>query len=216
MNPGASRTAADHHIVQDDPALAGLRNPDQLRPASAKRDALQPIFAGDIRGGQARGILKAKLAYYRCSTEKVLYWAHLQGAIDKSFEWADLGQRAISATSLRRTRLRRAGLRRRRHRLPMRSSSVASMNGAAMLVMDVHGRSPHKGTLGHQPPLVETTQPLLFLGSTLYAQFDRDQGYKPQPARHGAAKKTPPRERRRSSKVDGMEQPFETASKART
>ncbi|XUX13134.1 hypothetical protein SLT36_26065 [Aminobacter sp. BA135] len=44
-------------------ALAGLRNPDQLRPASAKRDALQPIFTGIFAAAKQEGYLlkKAKL-----------------------------------------------------------------------------------------------------------------------------------------------------------
>ncbi|AZO34142.1 MAG: hypothetical protein EOS58_27760 [Mesorhizobium sp.] len=101
MNPGASRTAADHHIVQDDPRSLGFATrTSSAQPAlSATRCSqfLPEIFAA---GKQERHLLKAKLVYYRCSTAKVLYWPHLQGAIDgyqESFDWAEVGQGGIPA-----------------------------------------------------------------------------------------------------------------------
>lgn len=63
LNSGASRTAPGHHIAQDDPRSPGSAIPDQLRPASAKRDALQPIFTGIFAAAKQEGYLlkKAKL-----------------------------------------------------------------------------------------------------------------------------------------------------------
>ncbi len=83
MNPGASRTTPDHHIAQDDPRSPGFAIPDQLRPASAKRDALQPTLPGySLRPSKTDTFSKKQnWAHYRCSTAIALLGG-LQSVID--------------------------------------------------------------------------------------------------------------------------------------
>lgn len=113
----------------------------------------------------------------------------------------------------------RAGLRRRRHRLPMRSSFVASMMPMVRpcWLWTCMDDPPHKGRLGHQPPLVETTTSPF---SWQYAPRSIRPGSRITTAACSSMVLNPPTKQHHANGKDHqgrcMEQPFETASKAPT